>query len=91
LRKQDKSFTSTFFAPFETFERLQTDIDITAFFKEHFPNALPLIGEKELLRCFRENPRSPLLSIKCLPYHYKDKAILLGDSSHCMVPFYGEL
>lgn len=24
------------------------------------------------------------------PYHYKDRAIIIGDASHCMVPFYGE-
>jgi kynurenine 3-monooxygenase len=24
------------------------------------------------------------------PYHYKDRAILLGDAAHSMVPFYGQ-
>lgn len=25
-----------------------------------------------------------------MPYHYKDRAILLGDAAHSMVPFYGQ-
>jgi kynurenine 3-monooxygenase len=28
--------------------------------------------------------------IKTKPYHYKNSAILLGDSAHAMVPFYGQ-
>ena len=24
------------------------------------------------------------------PYHYKDRAVILGDSAHAMVPFYGQ-
>ena len=24
------------------------------------------------------------------PYHYKDRAIILGDAAHSMVPFYGQ-
>lgn len=24
------------------------------------------------------------------PYHYKDRAVILGDAAHSMVPFYGQ-
>ena len=24
------------------------------------------------------------------PYHYKDRAVIIGDSAHAMVPFYGQ-
>lgn len=30
------------------------------------------------------------LSPQCSPYHYKNKVLLIGDSAHAMVPFYGE-
>jgi len=30
------------------------------------------------------------MSIKTKPYHYKDRAIIIGDAAHAMVPFYGQ-
>ncbi|CAB4059083.1 KMO [Lepeophtheirus salmonis] len=33
---------------------------------------------------------SPLISIKCSPYNYQDKVLILGDAAHAMVPFYGQ-
>lgn len=28
--------------------------------------------------------------MKANPYHYRDRAIILGDAAHSMVPFYGQ-
>lgn len=65
---QDKTFTCTLFAPTAEFDRLDTPETIIQFFKTHFPDALPLIGEGALLDDFERNPRSSLMSIKvCLP------------------------
>lgn len=30
------------------------------------------------------------MSIKCKPYHYKHRAVIIGDAAHAMVPFYGQ-
>jgi kynurenine 3-monooxygenase len=30
------------------------------------------------------------LSPQANPYHYKDRAVILGDAAHAMVPFYGQ-
>ncbi|KAI0079955.1 FAD/NAD-P-binding domain-containing protein [Panus rudis PR-1116 ss-1] len=90
LPNQDKSFTCTLFAPTAEFNRLDSPDAIIDWFKTNFPDALPLIGEQALLRDFERNPRSPLISIKAMPYHYKDRVILLGDAAHSMVPFYGQ-
>lgn len=27
---------------------------------------------------------------QCKPYHYKDRAVIIGDAAHAMVPFYGQ-
>lgn len=27
---------------------------------------------------------------QCSPYHYSDRAVILGDAAHSMVPFYGQ-
>ncbi|PCH38088.1 FAD/NAD(P)-binding domain-containing protein [Wolfiporia cocos MD-104 SS10] len=90
LPNKDKTFTCTLFAPTTEFDRLDADETIIKWFKTHFPDALLLIGEEALLYAFRNNPRSSLMSIKANPYHYKDRAILLGDAAHAMVPFYGQ-
>ncbi|KAI0318647.1 FAD/NAD-P-binding domain-containing protein [Amylostereum chailletii] len=90
LPNKDKTFTCTLFAPTADFERLDSKNAILAWFSTHFPDALRLIGEETLLACFEHNPRGPLISIKANPYHYKDRAIILGDAAHSMVPFYGQ-
>ncbi|KAH9462263.1 hypothetical protein MJO28_002950 [Puccinia striiformis f. sp. tritici] len=97
LPNQDKSFTCTLFAPYKgVFDHLKVPTNkeeeqhILDFFKSNFGDALSLIGEQDLLRCFIENPRGSLLTIKCKPYHYKDKAVIIGDAAHSMVPFYGQ-
>ncbi|EIW60002.1 FAD/NAD-P-binding domain-containing protein [Trametes versicolor FP-101664 SS1] len=90
LPNKDGTFTCTLFAPTADFDRLDSDEAIVRWFSEHFPDALPLIGEQALLEDFHRNPRSALMSIKARPYHYKDRAVLLGDAAHAMVPFYGQ-
>ncbi|KAI1795758.1 FAD/NAD(P)-binding domain-containing protein [Ganoderma leucocontextum] len=90
LPNKDKTFTCTVFAPTAEFDRLNSDEAILQWFQANFPDALPLIGEEALLNDFHRNPRSALMSIKAKPYHYKDRAVILGDSAHSMVPFYGQ-
>ncbi|KAH9079465.1 FAD/NAD-P-binding domain-containing protein [Lactarius deliciosus] len=90
LPNKDKSFTCTLFAPTTEFEKLSHDDQILAWFKRHFSDAFEFIGAEALLNSFNQNPRSPLVSIKARPYHYKDRAIILGDAAHSMVPFYGQ-
>ncbi|MCO6481019.1 MAG: FAD-dependent monooxygenase [Phaeodactylibacter sp.] len=92
LPNVDGSFTGTLFLPFEgspnSFEHLQTDEQVTAFFHRHFPDSIPLIPG--LLEDFRANPTSALATIRCLPWCHQDKVLLIGDASHAIVPFYGQ-
>lgn len=90
LPNKDYTFTCTLFAPKEEFDRLISPEEFLSWFRIQFPDALALIGEKNLLKDFTRNPRSPLICTKSRPYHYKDRAILLGDAAHSMVPFYGQ-
>ncbi|KAJ1020618.1 hypothetical protein NDA16_004011 [Ustilago loliicola] len=91
LPNLDGSFTCTLFAPFKMFaSELSTREGILAFFEEHFPDALPLIGEDKLVECLTTRRASALGSVQCDPYHYKDRAILIGDAAHAMLPFYGQ-
>ncbi len=61
-----------------------------AFFDEHFPDALPLIGADKLVAALTSRRASALGSVQCDPYHYKDRAVLIGDAAHAMLPFYGQ-
>ncbi|THY29040.1 kynurenine 3-monooxygenase [Aureobasidium pullulans] len=88
----DKSFTSTLFLPAKIFAELDKDpSSLVDFFNKNFPGiAGKLIPEAELQKQYEENPHLPLISIKCAPYHYGSSAVILGDSAHAMVPFYGQ-
>ncbi|GLB35038.1 putative catalyzes the hydroxylation of L-kynurenine (L-Kyn) to form 3-hydroxy-L-kynurenine (L-3OHKyn) [Lyophyllum shimeji] len=90
LPNKDKTFTCTLFAPSSDLDRLNSADTIIAWFRTYFPDALSMIGEETLVKDFMRNPRSPLICTKSNPYHYKDRAIILGDAAHSMVPFYGQ-
>lgn len=87
----DGSFTCTLFMPFEgkhSFETINTEEKVIEFFKELFPDAVPLMPN--LLKDYMQNPTSSLVTTQCDPWIYKDKIALLGDAAHAIVPFYGQ-
>ena len=91
LANLDGSFTVTLFMPFEgkvSFEKLQNDSEIEAFFKKEFPDALELMPD--FINDFKTNPTSSLVTVKSFPWNYSDKILLMGDAAHAIVPFYGQ-
>ncbi|MEL6919347.1 MAG: NAD(P)/FAD-dependent oxidoreductase, partial [Bacteroidota bacterium] len=87
----DGSFTCTLFLPFEgeiSFESITNKKEAKAFFKVHFPNVRKEI--ENLTEDFFRNPTSAMVTMKCYPWTYWDKAALVGDSAHAVVPFYGQ-
>jgi kynurenine 3-monooxygenase len=91
LPNLSKTFTCTLFLPFEgprSFESLKTDEQIMDFFRQQFPDAVPLMPK--LLEEYHENPESSLVNISCYPWTRYSKAMLVGDACHAMVPFYGQ-
>jgi len=90
LPNPDCSFTCTLFFPFEgssSFETLKDPVEFFTFFKETFPDAVPLMPA--LLEELRENPTSSLLTIRCHPWAIQN-TMLIGDAAHAIVPFYGQ-
>jgi kynurenine 3-monooxygenase len=91
LPNPDGSFTCTLFWEFEgprSFATTKTDDEVCNFFREEFPDAVPLMPT--LLEDFRQNPTGSLVTIRCAPWFYKDKVALVGDAAHAVVPFYGQ-
>ncbi len=91
LPNTDGTFTCTLFFPFEgnpSFDKLRTEADVMAFFKEQFPDAVPMMPT--LLEDFFGNPTSSLITTHIAPWHYEDKSALIGDAAHAIVPFYGQ-
>ena len=92
LPNLDGSFTVTLFLSYNegeyNFNNLTTPEIVTEFFKKEFPDALELMPN--LVDDFFENPTAPLGTVKCSPWHYKGNTLLMGDSAHAIVPFYGQ-
>lgn len=87
----DGSFTCTLFFPYEgerSFAAIKTEADLLAFFNEVFPDAVPLMPE--LVQDYFEHPIGSLVTIKCFPWSFEGKSLLIGDASHAVVPFYGQ-
>jgi kynurenine 3-monooxygenase len=91
LPNPDGSFTCTLFWEFEgprSFATTKTDDEVSDFFGEEFPDAVPLMPT--LLEDFKQNPTGSLVTIRCAPWYYRDKVALVGDAAHAVVPFYGQ-
>lgn len=91
LPNMDRSFTCTLFFPFEgeySFNSLDTKEKMMDFFRKIFPDTLPLIPKLETE--YFENPTSSLSIVRCFPWSFSDKLLLIGDAAHAIVPFYGQ-
>lgn len=91
LPNMDGNFTCTLFLPFEgdiSFEKLKTKEQVSKFFNEEFPDAVPLMPT--LLDDFMHNPNASLVTVKCFPWTFDDRIALIGDAAHAIVPFYGQ-
>lgn len=87
----DGSFTCTIFLAFEGengFENLNDTESLMNFFEANFADAIPLMPN--LVEEFFANPTGNLGTIKCSPWSVGGKSLLLGDSAHAIVPFYGQ-
>ncbi|HEX9929871.1 MAG TPA: NAD(P)/FAD-dependent oxidoreductase [Pyrinomonadaceae bacterium] len=71
-----------------SFEQLTDEKSLMQFFETNFADAIPLMPT--LVEDFFTNPIGNLGTIKCFPWNVEGKSLLLGDSAHAIVPFYGQ-
>ncbi len=91
LPNLDGSFTCTLFLAYEgpeSFAGLTDDDAIRGFFDRHFPDVTPLMPT--LLDDFKRNPTGAMVTIRCFPWQYAGRVVLVGDAAHAVVPFYGQ-
>ena len=91
LPNNDGSFTCTLFLPFEgenSFSSLKNKKELHDFFGIFFPDALSLIETIE--DDYFDNEASFLSTIHTFPWVHQEKAFLIGDAAHAIVPFYGQ-
>ncbi len=91
LPNTDGSFTCTLFAPYAGKDGFDAIADVTAaraFYEREFADSLEHITDFE--GDWRDNPVSSLVTVRCSPWHYRKRILLIGDASHAIVPFYGQ-
>lgn len=92
LPNQDGTFTVTLFWPWEGPVGVraleQDDQALREFFAREFPDAVPHMPN--LVEDFKGNPTGALATFRSKPWHVGDKAVLIGDAAHAVVPFYGQ-
>jgi kynurenine 3-monooxygenase len=91
LPNVDGTFGCILFLPFEgrdSFAQLATRADVADFFRSRFPDAIAVMPD--FVENFFANPTGSMVTIKCSPWHAEDRALLLGDAAHAIVPFFGQ-
>lgn len=91
LPNDERTFTVTLFLPNEgdpSFQTIRDGAQARALFERDFADALPLIPNLE--HDFEHNPAGLLATLYLDRWHLDDRAVLLGDAAHAMVPFHGQ-
>ena len=91
LPNDERTFTVTLFLPNEgepSFASVRTGAQARALFERDFADALPLIPRLE--DDFERNPTGLLATLYLDRWYLDDRAVLIGDAAHAMVPFHGQ-
>jgi kynurenine 3-monooxygenase len=91
LPNPDQSFTCTLFLDNDGepgFNQLAEPAAKRAFIEKHFPDAVPLMPDLD--RELRDNPVGYLATLYVDRWCLDDRAVLIGDAAHAVVPFHGQ-
>lgn len=92
LPNTEGSFTVTLFlpahGPHPSFDTLPDSAAAAAFFREDFPDLLPQIPR--FAEDYDGHPVGALSTLYLDRWHIDDRALLIGDAAHAIVPFHGQ-
>ena len=88
LANPEGDFTITLFAPKTTFDSLTTAGSIAAFFDSEFADFAAEVPD--LVDQFIQNPTGRLGTMRAQGWSYQDRAVIVGDAAHAIVPFHGQ-
>jgi len=90
LPNRDGTFRGGIFLPRRgknSFVRVKGARALRQFFRLYFADAIESVPD--LMRQWRKNPISPLVSLTCTPWHAA-RTVLIGDACHTLYPFSGQ-
>ncbi len=76
------------FAGENSYEQLTGETRLLNFFRSHFPDvagSIPALAEQ-----FFAKPANSLVTVRCDPWSRLDRALLIGDAAHAILPSYGQ-
>ncbi len=92
LANLDCSFTCTLFiatqGPDASLEALDSPEQVETFFGHHFPDFATLMPD--LAAEYLGKPDGALATVRCTGWSAGDRAVILGDAAHAIVPFHGQ-
>ena len=87
----DGSFTCSLHIPFEgpvSFDSIRSERELLGLFRESFPDAMTFLPR--LVDDFFQHPANSMVTVKCSPWSYRDRVVLVGDAAHSIYPSYGQ-
>lgn len=91
LPNLDDSFTMTLYLPDKgkvSFEENKDPLSIEKLFKTFYKDSIDLMPD--YIDEFISNPVGKLGTVRCDKWNFKNKALIIGDASHAIVPFFGQ-
>lgn len=84
-------FTCALHLPFSgdpSFQSARTEQEVVEFFQRSFPDVLPDVFD--LGPKFLSRPVNRMFTVRCSPWNYQGKILLVGDAAHAIYPSYGQ-
>jgi kynurenine 3-monooxygenase len=91
IPNRDGSFTATLLLPLNgprSHATLKRDSDVVELVRTLFPDAVDHLPT--LVDDYRSHRAVPMVTIRCRPWSYTSRVLLIGDAAHAIFPSYGQ-